>query len=103
MASGIVGVVVVVVCNCSQMRTSKCTYLIFGVSIGLNPSKKRNKRIFDISHRWEENEHFIKLSKINKLAVNKPVLAYNISMGAGNMGAGSRLHATYHRPSLDGF
>ena len=37
-ASGVVGVgVVVVVCNCSQMRTSKCTCLIFGVSIGLDP------------------------------------------------------------------
>jgi len=32
--SGIV-VVVVVVCNRSQMRTSKCTCLIFGVRIGL--------------------------------------------------------------------
>ena len=33
-ASGVVGVVVVVgVCNRSQMRTSKCTCLIFGVSI----------------------------------------------------------------------
>jgi len=30
-------VVVVVVCNHSQMRTSKCTCLIFGVSIGLAP------------------------------------------------------------------
>jgi len=36
-ASGVVGVVVVVVCNHSQMRTSKCTCLIFGVSIGLDP------------------------------------------------------------------
>jgi len=38
-ASGVVGVGVVVVgaCNCSQMRTSKCTCLIFGVSIGLDP------------------------------------------------------------------
>ena len=38
-ASGVVGVVVVGVCNRSQMRTSrpKCTYLIFGVSIGLDP------------------------------------------------------------------
>ena len=37
MASGVVGVGVVVgVCNRSQMRTSKCTYLIFGVSIGLD-------------------------------------------------------------------
>jgi len=31
------GVVVVGVCNGSQMRTSKCTYLIFSVSIGLDP------------------------------------------------------------------
>ena len=31
------GVVVVVVCNRSQMRTSKCTCLIFSVSIGLDP------------------------------------------------------------------
>jgi len=29
--------VVVGVCNCSQMRTSKCTCLIFGVSIDLDP------------------------------------------------------------------
>jgi len=42
-ASGVVvvGVVVVVVvvgvCNRFQMRTSKCTCLIFGVSIGLDP------------------------------------------------------------------
>jgi len=37
-ASGIVVVGVVVgVCNRSQMRTSKCTCLIFGVSIGLDP------------------------------------------------------------------
>ena len=38
-ASGIVSVVVVVVsvCNRSQMRTSKCTCLIFGVSIDLDP------------------------------------------------------------------
>jgi len=40
-ASGVVGVVVVVVvagvCNHSQMRTSKCTCLVFGVSIGLDP------------------------------------------------------------------
>jgi len=38
--SGVVGVVVVVVvgvCNRSQMRTSKCTRLIFGVRIGLDP------------------------------------------------------------------
>ena len=36
-ASGVVVVVGVVVCNRSQMRTSKCTCLIFGVSIGLDP------------------------------------------------------------------
>ena len=30
-------VVVVVICNRSQMRTSKCTCSIFGVSIGLDP------------------------------------------------------------------
>ena len=39
--SGVVGVVIVVVvvgvCNRSQMRTSKCTCLIFGVSIDLHP------------------------------------------------------------------
>jgi len=35
-ASGVV-VVVVVVCNRSQMRTSKCTCLFFGVSIDLGP------------------------------------------------------------------
>jgi len=35
-ASGVV--VVVGVCNRSQMRTSKCTYLNFGLSIGLDPS-----------------------------------------------------------------
>jgi len=34
-ASGVV--VVVGVCNRSQRRTSKCTCLIFGVSIGLDP------------------------------------------------------------------
>jgi len=33
----VVSGVVVVVCNRSQMRTSKCTCLIFGVSIGLDP------------------------------------------------------------------
>jgi len=27
---------------------------------------------------------------VNKLAVNKLVLTYNVSMGAGNMGAGTR-------------
>ena len=50
MASGVVVVVVVVVvgaCNCSQMRTSKCTCLIFGVSIGLDPGQKCTKGIFD--------------------------------------------------------
>jgi len=39
--SGIVGVVIIVgvigVCNRSQMKTSKCTCLIFGVSIDLDP------------------------------------------------------------------
>jgi len=34
-ASGVVGISI---CNRSQMRTSKCTCLIFGVSIGLDPS-----------------------------------------------------------------
>jgi len=28
---------------------------------------------------------------------------YNMSMGAGNMGAGLGSYATYRRPSLDGF
>ena len=48
MVSGVVGVfgvvvvvvvvgVVVGVCNRSQMRTSKCTCLIFGENIGLDP------------------------------------------------------------------
>ena len=35
--SGVVVVIDVGVCNRSQMRTSKCTCLIFGVSIGLDP------------------------------------------------------------------
>jgi len=35
--SGVVVVVVGGVCNRSHMRTSKCTCLIFGVSIGLDP------------------------------------------------------------------
>jgi len=65
------------------------------VSVSLDPSQKRTKRIFDRSHRWEESEHFIKLSNVNKLAINKIVLTYNVSMSAGNMGAGSRSHATY--------
>ena len=102
MAFGVVGVVVVVVvvvvCNRSQMRTSKCTCLISGVSIGLDPSWKRTKGIFDRGHRWEDNEHFTKLSNVNKLAVNKLVLTYNVAMGAG-----STSHATYRRPSPDGF
>ena len=34
----VVIVVVVVIRNCSQMRTSECACLIFGVSIGLDPS-----------------------------------------------------------------
>jgi len=42
----VVGVVDVGVCNRSQMRTSKCTCLIFGVSIGLDPGKKCTKGIF---------------------------------------------------------
>ena len=46
--SGVVGVVVVVVgvCNRSQMRTSKCTYLSFDVSIGLDHSIETHKRNF---------------------------------------------------------
>ena len=86
---------VVVVCNRSKMRTSKCTCLIFGVSIGLDPSWKCTKGIFDRSHSWEENEHFLKLSNVNKLVVNKLVLKYNVSMGAGNIGTGSRSYETY--------
>ena len=46
-ASGII--VIGGVCNCSQMRTSKCTCLIFGVSIGLDPGWKYTKGIFDRS------------------------------------------------------
>jgi len=68
-ASGAVGVVVVVVvgvCNRSQMRTSKCTCLIFGVSIGLDPGYRNAQKEFLIGHS-------------------------------------SRSHATYRRPSLDGF
>jgi len=42
------------------MRTSKCTCLIFGVSIGLDHNYKCTKGIFDRNHRWEENEHFYK-------------------------------------------
>jgi len=30
------GIVIIGVCNHSQMRTSKCTCLIFGVSLGLD-------------------------------------------------------------------
>jgi len=40
-ASGVVVVVIVTIvgeCNRSQMRTSKCTCLIFGMSIDLDPS-----------------------------------------------------------------
>jgi len=48
-ASGVVGVVVVGVCNRSQMRTSKYACLIFGVSIGLDPGYKSTKGIFDRS------------------------------------------------------
>jgi len=36
-ASGIVGIIVVGICNCSLMRTSKCTCLVFGVSTNLDP------------------------------------------------------------------
>jgi len=43
------GVVVVGICSCSQMRTSKCICLIFGVSIGLDPGSKCTKGIFDTS------------------------------------------------------
>jgi len=43
------GVVVVGVCNSSQMRTSKYTCLIFGVSIGLHLAYKCTKGIFDRS------------------------------------------------------
>jgi len=68
-ASGVVGivigVVVVGVCNRSQMRTSKCTCLIFGVTIGLDLARNAQK------------EFLIRES--------------------------SRSHATYCRPSLDGF
>jgi len=42
-ASGVVGVVVVGICNHFQMRTSKCTCLIFGVSIGLDPARNAHK------------------------------------------------------------
>jgi len=37
LVSGVVVVVVVGVCNGSEIRTSKCTCLIFRVSIGLDP------------------------------------------------------------------
>jgi len=69
----------------------------------LTLARNAQKGIFDRNRRWEENEHFIKLSNVNELAVNKQVLTHNVSMGAGNMGAGSRSHATYRRPSVDGF
>jgi len=39
--------VVVGICNRSQMKTSKCTCLIFGKSIGLDPGWKCTKGIFD--------------------------------------------------------
>jgi len=48
-ASGIVIIVVVGICSRSQMRTSKFTCLIFGVSIGLDPGYKCTKGIFDRS------------------------------------------------------
>jgi len=41
--SGVVVIVVVGVCNLSQMRTSKCTCLIFDVSIGLDPARNAQK------------------------------------------------------------
>jgi len=60
------GIVVVVgVWNCSQMRTSKCTCLIFGVTIGLDLARNAQKEFL--------------------------------------IGQSSRSHATYRRPSLDGF
>jgi len=63
----VVSGVVVVVCNRSQMTTSKCTCLVFGVSIGLiDPGYKNMQEEFLIVQR-------------------------------------SRSHATYRRPSLDGF
>jgi len=43
------GVVVVGVCNRSQMRTGKCTCLIFGVSVGLDHGWKCTEGIFDRS------------------------------------------------------
>ena len=48
-ASGVVGVgvvVVVVVCNRSQMRTSRCTCIVFGVSIGLDPGYRNAHKEF---------------------------------------------------------
>jgi len=49
----VVSGVVVGVCNCCQMRTSKCTCLNFGVSIGLDPGEKCTKGIFDRSRSHE--------------------------------------------------
>ena len=48
--SGIVGFIISI-CNRSQMRTSKCACLIFGVSIGLDRGQKSTKGIFDRSYR----------------------------------------------------
>ena len=45
---------VVGICNRSQMRTSECTCLIFGVSIGLDPGWKCTKGIF---HRSKFKSH----------------------------------------------
>jgi len=45
--SGIV--IVVSICNRSQMRTRKCTHSFFGVSISLDTDKKCTKGIFDRS------------------------------------------------------
>jgi len=36
-------VVVIGICNCSQMRTSKYTHLVFGISIGLDPARNAQK------------------------------------------------------------
>jgi len=52
MVSGVVGGGV---CNCSQMRTSKCTCLIFGVSIGLGAGLKRTEGIFNLLRKRQES------------------------------------------------
>jgi len=66
-ASGVVVVVVVVVgvCNRSQMKTSKRTCVIFAVSVGLDLARNAQMEFL--------------------------------------IGQSSRSHATYRRPSLDGF